>query len=223
MEQKDLIIKILNSFEVGKAATDYSTIYIYHDGPGKKRQVTLGRGYTECGGALWDVFTTYKQLGGGNADKLLEYKKSSCEGSLPNNKEFLDLITSTAKEDPKFRQAEDSVYDKQYWNHGQTWFDKGKFTKLLSMAVIQDSMLQSGSVPTWLCNRFPNKTPINGGDEEAWVKAYIKTRDYWLAHHSNPILNGTVYRTRFFLQEIAKDNWNLDQFPIYPNDVKIIS
>ena len=223
MNTKETTIKILNCFEndSGSAETDYQTIYIYKDGPGKKKQVTLARGYTECGGSLWRVFEEYKTLGGTNADKLLEYKKDSCTEKLPADKDFLQLIVSTAKTDDKFKQAQDSVYDAVYWSKGQGWVDANDFKLPLSMAVVQDSMLQSGSMLDFLQARIKEKLPRSGGDEKKWITEYVTARQDWLATHKNHILNGTVYRTKFFLKEIQNDNWKLDKFPIYPNGTKV--
>jgi chitosanase len=220
MSAKNTIIEILNCFETGKAETNYTAIYLYRDGPHRTKQVTLGRGYTEEG-TLWDVFSEYKSLGGESADKLLAYKSSKGKETLASNKEFLNLLITTAKTDQKFRNAEDAVYDIGYWNRGDKWVNKYGFTLPLSMLVIQDSFLQSGSMLQFLMNKFTEKTPIQNGNEKAWIKAYSETRENWLKNHSNKILNSTVYRPKFFLDQIEKNNWNLDQFPIFPNGVRV--
>jgi len=225
MTTKETIIKILNVFENDSASpnTEYDKIYIYRDGPGNKKQVTLGRGYTECGGALWRVFTEYKELCDDDkvADKLLAYRSKSCKEILPADKEFLNLIIDTAKEDQLFRDAQDKVYDELYWDKGFGWFEKNGFTLPLSLAVIQDSYLQSGSILDFLRKRFDASTPANGGDEKEWITQYVDTRHNWLANHSRKVLNNTVYRTNFFKKQIKADNWELNKFPIYPNGVKI--
>jgi len=218
---KDTIIKILNCFETGSAHTDYSSVFKYRDGDnGKKVQVTLGRGFTECGGTLWQVFEHYQKLGGVNASELLSNKKYSCQENLPYNTNFLNLIKAS-KDDELFKKAQDEVYDEVYWAGGATWFKDKGFTLPLSLAVIQDSILQSGSMLQFLMNKFPEVPPVKGGDEKKWIVAYVDARHNWLANHSNKILNNTIYRTKFFEDEIAKNNWNLEMFPIYPNGVKI--
>ena len=169
------------------------------------------------------MFEKYKELADDKkvADQLLAHKKESCSETLPDDKEFLKLIITTAQTDKDFREAEDFVYDSLYWNKGVEWFTNNGFTLPLSLAVIQDSILQSGSILQFLRDRFSEKTPNNGGSEKAWIEQYVKVRQEWLANHKNRVLNGTIYRTKFFLKEIEKDNWNLDKFPIYPNGVKI--
>jgi chitosanase len=221
---KKIIREILNCFEVGTPQTDYCSIYIYHDGPNNMRQITLGTGFVSGNnGTLWSVFREYQSLGGNNASKLISYQSRTNDPSLADDKTFINLIISTAKQDYKFRNAEDTIYDKLYWNRGQTWFDGNGFTMPLSMAVIQDSFLQSGSMPSFIIRKISEKLPIMGGEEKEWIKSYLTIREYWLAHHSRKILNGTVYRPNFFTKQIENDNWNLDKFPIYPNDTKLVA
>lgn len=221
MEIKDLIIRMVNSFEndSGSPETEYNKIYIYHDGPNDIKQVTLARGYTECGGSLWKVFEYYKQFGGKNADKLLSYKKDNCKEILSNNMDFLKLIIQSAKEDKSFRDAEDKVFDDVYWNKGLDYFNKGKFKENLSLAVIQDSILHSGSILKKLTNKFAEKRPVDGGNERKWITAYVKARFNWLSHASQ-LLRNTVYRPKFFLGEIKKENWALS-CPLIANDSKL--
>jgi chitosanase len=222
METKHTIIEILNSFETGNPETDYVSIFIYRDGPNKTKQVTLGRGYTEDG-TLWDVFESYKSLGGKEADKLLSFKKFKGDESLPKNKEFLDLIINTAKNDNNFKEAQDLIYDKMYWNKGLAWFNKNKLIRPLSLAVVQDSYLHSGSIIKSLTNKFSECTPLNGGNEVKWVSKYLEIRYNWLKNHPNKILNNTVYRPQFFLEQIKNNNWDLNKFPITANGCKIVN
>ena len=68
----DTIVRIINCIENDSASdqTDYASVYLYHDGPNKQRQVTLGRGYTSTGGSLWKVLQKYIDKNGENADFL---------------------------------------------------------------------------------------------------------------------------------------------------------
>jgi chitosanase len=168
------------------------------------------------------VFSKYKDLIDNDviADKLLEYKKQSCKGTLPDDDAFLKLIHK-ACEDQEFKDAQDAIYDKVYWSRGEAWFDQNGFKLPLSMAVIQDSYLQSGEILDFLRKRFSAKTPANGGDEKEWIIQYVDTRNSWLENHSRQILRNTTYRTRFFKDQIKKDNWNLNKIPIYANGIKI--
>lgn len=220
---KENIIKILNIFEQGTAENLYDRIYFYHDGTGNKIQTTLSRGFTECGGSLWEVIKRYKDKGGKNGDLLLSYKPNSCKEILPNDRKFINLLIESSKSEKIMRDAQDEVYDEVYWKRGQKWFDNNKFTLPLSMAVIQDSFLQSGTMLDFLINRFREKTPKNSGNEKRWIEDYVNVRHNWLKNHSRKVLNNTIYRTRFFKEQIENNNWNLDKFPLKINGVYIDS
>jgi chitosanase len=60
-----------------------------------------------------------------------------------------------------------------------------------------------------------------GGEEKGWITAYVLARQDWLANHPRRILHGTVYRTRTFMQEIQKGNWDLSQRPIKTQGLQV--
>lgn len=217
---KKSIIKVINVFEndSGSPDTNYYTIYRYFDGPNKTRQVTLGRGYVESG-SLWNVFELYKANGGINADKLLSYKSQKGKETLPKNKEFIDLIVSSAKNEQAMRDAQDQAFDKYYWQRGLDYYNENGFKENLSLAVIQDSFLHSGSMLSRLTNSFPEKKPIYGGNEKNWITSYVNARYNWLSNASK-LLQNTVYRPLFFKKQIANSNWNFN-LPVIANGVKI--
>lgn len=220
MQTKDTIIKILNCFETGSQETNYSSIFVYADGPQDKHQLTLARGFTECGGTLWKVFQRYADKGGVNGARLLEYKKDSCQQTLPTNQSFRNLIHESCA-DSIMIEAQDEIYDEIYYKNGEVWAAQHGFKLPLSLLVIQDSMLQSGSILQFLRDRFSAKVPSDSGDEKTWITDYVIARDNWLLNHSRVILRGTVYRTHFLKKQIDLNNWDLKSFPIYPNGVKI--
>lgn len=217
---KSRIISVLNVFEndSGSPLTEYNKIYLYRDGPGGIKQVTLARGYTECGGALWKVFERYSSKGGKNAASLLAYRKQSGRGTLANDSGFLQLIKSSANE-RSFRDSQDEVFDELYWDFGQAYADKGGFKLPLSLAVIQDSQLHSGGMLKFLVNKFDELPPARGGDEKKWITEYVSARYRWLANASE-ILSHTVYRPQFFTTQIKNGNWNFEP-PMLANGVKI--
>jgi len=217
---KQIIDAVLNVFENGRITRVYDEIYIFSDGTNNIKQVTLGKGFTECGGALWKVIEKYNQLGGKHKAELLNYKYLSCMGILPDNKDFINLLKFMGRETVGII-AQDYVYEKLYYLRGENWAKANGFVLPLSMLVIQDSMLHSGSMLSFLINRFSAKTPRGGGEEKEWIRQYLKARDIWLRNHSRIILRNTVYRTEFLQKQINSNNWNLSQFPLYVNGVKI--
>jgi hypothetical protein len=60
--------------------------------------------------------------------------------------------------------------------------------------------------------------PIPQTLEHEWILRYVEARDAWLA--SIPRLAATRYRTRFFLNQIKLQNWELS-LPVRPNGVTI--
>ena len=83
------------------------------------------------------------------------------------------------------------------------------FTLPLSLLVIYDSYIHSGSVPVFLRERFSERPPVNGGDEKAWITAYINVRYSWLKTNPKVVLQGTVYRPQCMKDQIAANNWAL--------------
>jgi len=101
------------------------------------------------------------------------------------------------------------------------WARENGLVLPLSVLVIADSFLHSGSVPVFLTKRFPEKRPANGGEERAWTNAYLSTRRKWLATHSNKLLRVTVYRADCFLREIGRGNWELTQSPVVMHGTQV--
>jgi chitosanase len=206
------IEQIVNCFETGSPEGDYSDVTLYHDGPNQLLQITAGKaGVTEYGGNLEKVLTAYVNKNGKKASVLKPYisKIGSRPSVLAVDKDFIALLKELGH-DNMMHEAQDEIFDSEYWIPAQKFFTSNGFTLPLSMLVIYDSYIHSGSVPMFLRNRFAEKTPANGGDERTWIDEYVSSRFQWLKFHSNPILRETVYRTALFKKLSADDNWNLD-------------
>jgi len=218
-KNKEVIRKIINCFENGKAESDYTSVYIYRDGPNEVRQITLGFGITQYGN-MRRLLELYKNDGGVFSDKLSPYISKMTSSSTVNDKGFIANLQKASKEDPIMRAAQDKVYDEAYWNKAVAFCDKNGIKTPMGFAVVMDSTIHGGCVPDFLRKRFDANTPANGGDEKVWLYEYCKVRRSWLANHSRKILHGTVYRMDFFLKQMQSDNWNLVG-ELHPNGVKI--
>jgi chitosanase len=141
--------------------------------------------------------------------------------SLVDNKEFKQLLRDAGRKDFVMQRTQDEFFDRRYFQPAMQWADANKFTLPLSALVIYDSFIHSGSILDFLRKRFPEVPPAKGGDEKTWVKQFVDVRHTWLANHPRPVLQGTVYRTRCFKREIARDNWDLSQVPINANGAKV--
>ncbi|SRR6266436_1268223 len=211
------IRRILSVAETDKPEWNPSAVYIYADDNRFKpphKQVTLSIGFTEGGGNLKKVLQRYIDKGGKLAVSFAGYLPTL--GSPPSragDSKFIDLLKEAGKE-TAMAEAQNECFEELYMAPAFAWASKYGFTLPLSYLVIADSFLHSGSMQPFLMNSFPEKKPIDGGNEKAWIEAYLRVRKNWLAGHSNKTLQGTVYRANCFIAELTRDNWMLAVSPI---------
>jgi chitosanase len=208
---KNKIMSIVNVFETGTPEGKYDAIAIFRDGRNGSRQITYGRSQTTEQGNLRNLLERYIALGGKFSNEFNAFLPKVGTVPLVDNKEFKDLLKRSAREDPLMHQAQDETFDILYFQPALHFFTAEQFALPLSLLVIYDSYIHSGSIPGFLRTRFPERTPLRGGDEKAWTAAYTKVRQQWLATHKKKILHPTVYRTKTFLDQMSKGNWMLDQ------------
>lgn len=213
----DFIRRILSVAETGKPEWDPSAVYVYADDnrfkPSRK-QVTLSIGFTEGGSNLRKVLQRYVDKGGALAVSFAGYLPTIGSGpTLASDPQFISLLKSAGKE-PAMAQAQKECFEEFYLGPAFAWAKKYGFTQPLSFLVIADSYLHSGSMLGFLMDKFAEKKPVDGGDEQAWIKAYLNARKAWLANHSNSVLRGTVYRANCYIAETHRDNWDLAQAPV---------
>lgn len=212
------IMKILNVFETGTLKQDYSSVFVYNDGPNKIKQITLGKGLTEFGN-LPELIKNYSEANGIYSDSLKKYVGRI--GSLPSlhgDSQLLDILNK-AGSDPVMQKEQDKIFSKRYWEPAMSFFETNKFTEPLSLLVIADSTLHSGSVPYWIRRRFSERPPALGGDERKWISSYVKARHDWLWSKGG-LLRNTVYRTNCFKEQISRGNWDLSE-PVSANGILV--
>lgn len=215
-----LMRKIINAFENGKPETDHQSQYVYRDGPNNSKQLTVGFGLVSSG-SLKTFIINYTKAAGKYSEQFKEFIPLIPKESIINNISFRSLLTKAAKEDPVYRSEMDKMYHNHYFLPALKFFQQEGFTLPMSLMVILDSTVHSGSILASLRSRFSEKTPKNGGSEKTWIRQYCNARYDWLANHSKKILNGTAVRPKTYLREIDKGNWNLDILPINCNGVKV--
>lgn len=219
--QKRIIERVLNVFETGSAAGDYSNISIFNDGPHGIRQITYGRSQTTEYGNLRELVRRYCSAPDAKyREELAPFAPLVGRQSLTNNAAFKNYLRRAAKEDPIMRDVQDQFFDDVYFQPALMWANRNGFTLPLSMLVIYDSFIHSGSILSFLRSRFAEVPPATGGQEKLWVREYVEARHNWLATHPRPILRSTGYRTRTFMAEMAKGNWKLAE-PIVAHGVKV--
>ena len=219
--QKRLIERVVNVFETGSVAGDYSAISIYADGPHGIKQITYGRSQTTEYGKLRDLMQRYVAANGLFSGDLAPYADKVGSVPLTNDANFKSLLRQAGKTDPVMRKVQDRFFDDAYFKPAMRWADQNGFALPLSALVIYDSFVHSGSILWVIRSMFPESPPSLGGDEKTWTKQYADARHRWLGSHPRPIVRQTTYRTRCFKQEVARGNWDLSTVPIVANGVKV--
>lgn len=220
-KQKSIIEQVINVFETGSRWGNYASIALLNDGPNGMRQVTYGRSQTTEFGNLSKLVDSYIDSSGRYAKELEEYLPKIGKNPLSQDTRFLSLLKLAGTSDPIMAKVQDRFFDENYFQPALKWAEVHGFLKPLSLLVVYDSFIHSGGVPKFLRDKFPEKVPEDGGTENDWIKAYIATREKWLATHKNKILHPTVYRMKCLKKQIELNNWNLDVLPIETQGLKI--
>lgn len=220
-KQKSLITKVINVFESGKPAGNYGIIAIFEDGPGDIRQITYGRSQTTEYGNLGKLVKNYVAANGTFSNKLKPFAAKVGVTALTDDETFKGLLKKAGNEDPVMRTVQDVFFDETYYKPAMKWAKDKGFILPLSALVIYDSFIHSGSILSVIRNTFPETVPANGGNEIEWTTAYVKARHDWLANHSREAVRKTTYRTKCFIEEVARGNWPLTTLPINANGTKV--
>lgn len=219
--KKTLIQKIVNVFESGSPEGKYDTLVIYADGVNNSHQITYGRSQTTEQSNLRALIDMYVESNGKYAADFIPYLEKIGVESLVDDENFKRLLKEAAQKDKKMCDTQDKFFDKYYWQPAVEWAKRNGFKLALSMLVIYDSFIHSGTIPMFLRKRFKEFVPASGGDEKKWIASYIDARHQWLKYHERPILRKTIYRTQVFINEVERSNWNLDKFPIDAHGIKV--
>lgn len=210
---KKKIQDIVSVFETSSTKPLYDILVCLPDGPGGIRQITYGKHQTTEYGNLNALIKKYCETAGARyAKDLQNYLQfiGKHDHPLADNLPFKQLL-KLAGTDYVMHQVQDEFFDRYYWDPAVNFFETNRFSLALSMAVIYDSYIHSGGVPSWLRKRFTEKTPVNGGNEKEWISEYVYTRDNWLEHHEDKVLRNTDYRTDCWIEQIHTNNWDLKQ------------
>ena len=220
-DKKQLIQRIVNVFETGTIEGKFDKLVIYDDGVNGSHQITYGRSQTTEQGNLARLIDMYVDKGGLYANDFVPYLEKIGKESLVDDEYFKGLLIKAAREDHIMVETQDEFFDAVYWMPATDWVDRNGFSLMLSVLVVYDSYVHSGSVPMFLRKRFMERPPANGGDEMRWISSYVEVRHQWLKYHEKPLLRKTIYRTQTFLNEIERGNWALDMLPVNANGLNV--
>jgi chitosanase len=206
------IKNVLCVAEQGTQTIPYDKVEVMADGPDDVRQITLSIGFTQYGSNLGKVLEEYKERGGVLGDSLGAYIGKMKTSGLVNNSEFKSMLKKAGKEDPIMGQVQEDMFEKLYMGPAIAWGEKEGFELPYSYMIICDSFLHSGSILGFLRERFEERTPAHGGREKIWTADYLEVRHDWLKSHSNSLVRTSSYRTKYYLELLAMDDWQLDQY-----------
>lgn len=209
-------LAIVNIFETSKPFGDYAACAVLDDGAGVSYGISQ---FTHRSGALLAVIERYFQNGGavGRAVierrlPLLRRKTTTAIGALASDETFKKALIAASVTD-EMRAAQDAVAFERFLGPAIRACEGSGFVLPLSLAVVYDS-INHGS---W--ERIRDAVRISADDnEKPWITDYVIRRHQWLT--SVPRLKPTAYRTRFFLEQIARANWSLD-FPLNVHGVRL--
>lgn len=198
--------------EEGTTVQDYGLISLMHDGPSGNIQITIGLGWTELtSDDLKKVLISYINSNGLYGNDFKKYIDNGF-GNPPSryNDSNLIQLLKQAGSDPVMKKVQDDLWNKLYFYPALAFCTKNGLTYPLSVLVVYDSFVQSGSVPMYLRNQFTENIPVNGGDEKNWVSQYTQIRDHWLSNSANQAVRNSAYRTKVYLKLIKDGNWLLN-------------
>lgn len=220
-DQRSLIERVINTAETGTPDGNYAAITIYSDGPHGIRQITYGRSQTTEYGNLRKLVQMYAQAGGTYSDSIATYADQVGSVVLTDNADFKNILQNAGKNDPVMRSIQEQFFDETYFDPAMQWADQNGFTLPLSALVIYDSFIHSGGILWFIRQRFSENPPAQGGDEKLWIQQYTNARHDWLSSNPKDVIRASAYRTKAYLDQIAKGNWDLSQLPVVMNGTNV--
>lgn len=239
-QQTNLIERVVNVFETGKPEGRYDAVTVANDGPHGIRQISYGKCQVTEYGSLRELISQYLLLVSTTPSSELTEVDIEAETALHSYRdkigavplsydiEFRRVLSNLGRHSKLMRLTQDRFFYEKYFEPALAWARIEKFQYPLSMLVIYDSFIHSGSILWSIRSQFPELTPhgVNfrpdAKAEKAWIRAYVDARHHWLLTHSIWILRKTVYRTKCFQQQIEDDNWKLVTMPIWANGVPVV-
>ncbi|HQO21064.1 MAG TPA: chitosanase [Acidobacteriota bacterium] len=220
-DQKSLIFRVINCFETGSPEGNYGALSVYADGPHGMRQITYGRSQVTEYGNLGKLVASYVKKKGIFGGELARYLGAIGSVPLTDDREFKALLRKAGKEDPVMASVQDAFFEEEYFRPALKWAEREGFTLPLSMLVIYDSFIHSGSILKMIRRRFREVPPSMGGKEKEWITAYTRARNKWLLERSSAAVKASAYRTKDLMKMIEEKNWNLDKLPLIANGISV--
>ena len=210
-------LAIVQVFETSRPFGDYAACVVLNDGAGISYGICQ---FTHRSGSLAAVVDRYIENGGKVGVAIMGVLQSALRDTSPvsiarlaANAQLRNALRAAAVT-REMKSAQEAVAFDRYLAPAIALCDKMGFTQSLSLAVVYDSLVHGSFY------RVARGVDADRGDEQAWITAYVRRRDGWLA--SYPRLTATRYRTRFFLNQIAISNWEI-RLPLNVHGVRLSS
>lgn len=208
-------LAIVHIFETSKPMGDYSAVAVLDDGAGVSYGISQ---FTHRSGSLRAVLLRFHEICRRNGTQLLldGYERMLADRTplriheISKDQRFKNGLRAAGNR-PEMRQAQREIAFELYLKPAIDACEGSDFEWPLSLAVIYDS-INHGSFQA-IRDRVTFAGPGNGSIkpeefEREWITRYVRARHEWL--NSKPRLVKTAYRTKFFLEQIARNNWDLD-------------
>ena len=194
---------IVRVFETGKPLGDPTAVAVLNDGAGVSYGVSQ---FTHRSGSLLQVVEKYLEFGGAVGREVIEARLPIMRSRTPNaigklatDEQFKKALRAAGLT-REMLEAQRLIAFERYMKPAVKECGAFGFEMPLSLAVVHDSMVHG----SW--DRLADHIgPVT--DERRWVARYVEERDTWL--RSIGRLRVTAYRTKFFLTQIKRGNWEL--------------
>lgn len=236
-ETRRVVWSLLSIVETGglPSPTSRGTVAILKDRAG----ISYGQHQaTDAGGTLDAICVDYVAAGGRFSEAIrtaiprLAANETASATSLDSAASWIRDLAATLQraglEDPIMAEVQDAVFARIYWLPAIAEARALGLRSKLALAVIYDSHVQSGSGGvSRIRPLFAERPPTNGGEEKAWVAAYVGARAKWLetfkstktsadpttqarirSDHESAV-HASAYRMRWFGELVALGRWDL--------------
>jgi len=206
--QTSTIHAIINIFESGRSAADYSAVSVID---GSDHHLCYGRPRVSlASGNLTALVNDYcATRGAAHAAALRCFLARLQQRDLGLDRDpAFHAALALAGADPVMRALQDRSFDRLLWQPALK-SAKGVYVhSALSTAIVLESCTQGGwaGLRNSVTGRHGRPPCIR---EECWMEFYVRARRRWLAS-SNPHRPDGARRMDAFLELIATGNWDLD-------------
>lgn len=206
-QQKSTAQAIVNIFETGRAAGDYSRVTVI---PGDLGHLSYGRAQVSlASGNLGILISDYcAHPSAIHAGTLRPYLDPLLHRDLALDHDLaLRASLAIASADPVMHDVQNEFFDRAFWIPAEKHAAATGITTPLGLAIVFDSCIQGG----WLSVSNPliaghGQPPAIA--EQKWLDLYLGARRAFLLN-GHPPLPSTACRMDAFATLIAASNWSL--------------